>query len=967
MKTFLKILAALIVLILASIIVLPIVFKDDIIAIVKEQTNENLNAKVDFGDFDLSLISSFPNFTFYIKDVKVDGVDRFEGITLAKFKELSLSIDLGKIISSGGADISIKKIALIEPTIHVVVLDSGFANYDIVKASDETEVEEPEDTSATPPFKLALKSFKIENLNLIYDDQSSDIYAGIKNLNFDLIGDFTASTTDLTIATAIEAITVKMDGIKYLNKASFKFDAGIAANMDSSKFTFSENKLALNEIELGFEGWVQMIEEDIDMDIKFKTNKTDFRSVLSLVPAVYMTDFSGLETKGSFNIEGFAKGMYKTVGEDMLTPAFAIDMGINDAMFKYPDLPSSVDNINVKVDVKSIGGALDNLIVEVSKFHIELAGNPFDIGLTLKTPMSDPFIAALMTGTLDFGKLKEIIPLEKGDKLEGIIESNVSIMGNMSTIEQERYEDFKAEGSLILRDMNYASETLPYAVKIDKTALHFTPKEVKLEAFDCKIGNSDFHATGSLENFIPYALKDGEVLRGKLNYWSDLIDANEFLEEDSTITEGDVEMAEGMDGMEEEPLSVIEIPKNIDFVMDSKIAKLLYDKTPITNIKGEMVVRDQKVVMKDVEMYMLKGKMIMGGSYETTNPAEPSFDFLMDIQHFDVNESAVNFNTIESMAPVAKHCVGSFSTDMTMKGKLDLELMPKMMTLTGGGSLLTDKVALEGHPTLKKVADAVGNPALRDVHLNHTKLNYVFKDGKVTVDPFDFIIGQDIYVEAYGWNGFDSTLDWSIIFDMPMSQLKGFDQVVTDLMAQIKLAPGDRIKVPVRIHGRIDDPIIGLDKAKIKEELMTKLKSKAKGALMDKFGLEGDNVKEAVKEKAKEEVKEKVDNAKAEAYEKAKAEGDKLIAEANKQADQVRAEGKKAATAIRSEADKQAQQLLNEAKNPLAKKAAQVAGDKLKQEADTKAKQTESTANKKADGIVNTAKQKAQALLDKAK
>ena len=43
---------------------------------VKEEANNNLNAKVDFGEFDLGLISTFPNFEFSINDVKVDGVDQ---------------------------------------------------------------------------------------------------------------------------------------------------------------------------------------------------------------------------------------------------------------------------------------------------------------------------------------------------------------------------------------------------------------------------------------------------------------------------------------------------------------------------------------------------------------------------------------------------------------------------------------------------------------------------------------------------------------------------------------------------------------------------------------------------------------------------------------------------------------------------------------------------------------------------
>ena len=61
------------VVIIASAIVLPIVFKDDIIALVQKEANNNINATLEFGDIGLSLFESFPDFTLTIEDIKVTG------------------------------------------------------------------------------------------------------------------------------------------------------------------------------------------------------------------------------------------------------------------------------------------------------------------------------------------------------------------------------------------------------------------------------------------------------------------------------------------------------------------------------------------------------------------------------------------------------------------------------------------------------------------------------------------------------------------------------------------------------------------------------------------------------------------------------------------------------------------------------------------------------------------------------
>ena len=66
-------------LLIGSIILLPIIFKDKIVAKVKTEINNNVNAKADFKSFDLTLLSSFPDFTFTLNDFSIIGIKEFEG------------------------------------------------------------------------------------------------------------------------------------------------------------------------------------------------------------------------------------------------------------------------------------------------------------------------------------------------------------------------------------------------------------------------------------------------------------------------------------------------------------------------------------------------------------------------------------------------------------------------------------------------------------------------------------------------------------------------------------------------------------------------------------------------------------------------------------------------------------------------------------------------------------------------
>ena len=94
MKKALKWIGIFLVLFIAFLVAAPFLFKDKIVAKIKEETNKNLNAKVDFGDFDLSLIRSFPNFSLRMNELKVINVEPFAGDTLLYTKQLDLTLSL---------------------------------------------------------------------------------------------------------------------------------------------------------------------------------------------------------------------------------------------------------------------------------------------------------------------------------------------------------------------------------------------------------------------------------------------------------------------------------------------------------------------------------------------------------------------------------------------------------------------------------------------------------------------------------------------------------------------------------------------------------------------------------------------------------------------------------------------------------------------------------------------------------
>src|SRR5699024_5501215 len=128
-------------------------------------------------------------------------------------------------------------------------------------------------------FLLSLKELKISKANVVYDDKSMNMSADIKNINLMLSGDFTADVSDIKTEGTMDSVTYVYDNIAYLKNAKVNLKALIKADLVKDKYTFKENDIMVNNLELGLDGWLQLLPNDVmDMDLKFNSKQADFKT-----------------------------------------------------------------------------------------------------------------------------------------------------------------------------------------------------------------------------------------------------------------------------------------------------------------------------------------------------------------------------------------------------------------------------------------------------------------------------------------------------------------------------------------------------------------------------------------------------------------------------------------------------------------------------------------------------------------
>ena len=893
----------LLVLPLALLALLPLLFRDRIARRVKAEVNSTLDARIEWRDAGLTFFRDFPGLTLRLDDLTAAGVGRFEGDTLASIRHLQVVLDLPSVLrsvlSGGGGPIVVRSIELDQPRLSLIALEDGTANWDITKETPEAERE----PRAARPLAVSLRRFEIRDAAVAFDNRQAGLKASLKGFHQSLKGDLGRDRVTLETRARAEELSLAFAGIPYLNRVKLDLTADVQADLARKAFTLEGGEVRLNDLRLGLSGSATTAGEQVGLDLAFASPSTDFRHILSLVPAIYARDFQSVQTSGAIAVSGRVKGDY---GENAF-PSFALSAKVDNGSFRYPDLPLPARDIFVDLAITNPGGDADSTVVKLERFHVVVGRNPIDAGMVLRTPLSDPDVDLRVTGRLDLGDVRRTMKLEGIDELAGSVAADAAVRTRMSFIDSGQYDKVAARGSIDVGNLTVRGKDLPHPMTIQEASLRLAPQRAELRSFKGSIGSSDLQASGSLENLLGFMFRD-DVLRG-----SATVRSNRFNLDEWRSGEGDLE--------------VIPVPPKIDFGLDATVAELSYAKLKMTNARGRLRVKDQRITLENFRMNTLGGEIGVTGFYETTDPAKPAFDVGLRMTKVDIPSAFEAFTTVRLLAPVAKYARGSFSTDLRVNGALGKDMMPLFDGLDGRGSLQTSQLVLKDFPALEKVVDVTKLQFLDNPTLRSLRTAFQIRDGRLHVDPFAVNLGPTT-MNVSGSNGLDQSLQYALQLRVPRSELgQAANQAVAGLVSRaggagIDLKAASEIGLGIQLAGTVTNPAVKVDAGSV-------VASAKEG------------VEQAVREGA---------------TRKATAEATRLVQEAEQRASAMRQEARTLAETVKREGYQQADALTERASNPLLRLAAKPAADKLRKEADEKAAGIIREADQRADSLVAAAR-----------
>lgn len=865
MKKVVKWVAIVLGVVIVALAVTPFLFKDKIKNLVIKTINENLDAKVDFEDVDLSLFRNFPKASVNIYKLSVINKAPFEGDTLVYAEHINLRMSVKELFKSEGEPMNVESFLVENALVNVIFNKDGIGNVDIALKDDD----QSQDDDKPASFSLSLQKYEISNLKFAFWDQAKDMKMILDNLNHKGTGDFTSTVVDLDTYTSAIAF-VEMGGTNYLNNVDLTLDAILSLDLEHSKYTFKENMARIGKLPLEFDGFIQMKEEGQEYDLTFFTPTTSFSNFLALIPSAYSGSIENIKTTGDFSVKGFAKGMLT----ETTIPQFDLTMASDNASFKFPELPKTVQNIVIDLKVKNETGLMKDTFVNLDNLSFKIDQDLFHASAKLRNLTENMLVDANLDGVLNLANLSKAYPIKLEQELLGIIKAKVGLNLDMLSVEQGKYENVRAQGTMNLTGFKYDGDELAKPLVITEADLKFNPSHVALNKFDAKTGKSDIHATGTLDNFYGFLFK-GQILKGNFNLNSTYLEISDFMTNATPeTTPAPDKKAEDKTVKKEE----IKVPSFLDCTIAAKANTVVYDNLELKDVSGKLTIKDETVHLHNVMTSIFGGKIGFDGSV-STKEVKPHFDMTLKLSNLDISQSFSQLDMLAKIAPIANVISGKFNSDIKLSGNLDAkEFTPDLNSLTGDllGQFLETKVNAENSKLLSSLDANLKFIDFDKINFDKLKAHLAFENGKVHLKPINLNY-QDIKVQIDGTHGFDQTINYGVSFDVPAKYLGA---EITGLLANLSGNQASTMVVPIKanIVGSFDHPKVQTDMKQavtnltnqIIEKQKTDLINKGKDALKDAIGNKTGNdslniptTKEEIEKKVeekKEEVKKDIEN-----------------------------------------------------------------------------------------------------------
>jgi len=635
--------------------------KARIVADLNAYITERINGTMRIGGIDLQLLTGFPTLSLTLTDVELkDNVPASR--RLLKAKELDVGLNVMRLFHR---EIDVQSIVISGATIDLFTDADGLTNFNIFKPPPPGAAPE---AGRTAPA-LLVRDVELRDVDFKAEDlrEKKLFHFVIDSLRAPIDYEPDGLRSRLKLKVLARSMTFLSPNGSFIKDQQVAGVLKTAFSKSTRSLTVETDALAIGKDSFAVKGRFAIGQKPalFDLDIQTKIRWLDASRLLSDNVQRILNQIDVSKT-----VE--ARCVIHGDINDKRDPAIVVQADVKNSEVRIPD--GVIKNVSFHGEFNNHNdpdkpNGDPNSVVTLTGFTGAYGSIPFQIPRATLANLLKP--AASGTFQTEFGlpKLNELIDerviLFSGGQARVNLEFQVAL--DELKLHQPR---FKGEIRVSQGDLLYKPKKLRLKTDVD---LAFTDRALSIRNVKYTSGASTLLIDGEVENFFGLFYDAPEKMVVALNVRSPFLDAKRFL--GTEISGKDAASLEGApkEGATQTLRSVID---KCQMVLNMRIDKAVYEHLEATNARGQIVLANNRVSVKNGQVETSGGKFAFDAHLTPRGDVNP-FAARVKITSCDIPRLLKSFNNfgITSFAP--ENIAGDLSADASLSG-----------SLTSGGDLV---------------------------------------------------------------------------------------------------------------------------------------------------------------------------------------------------------------------------------------------------------------------------------------
>jgi hypothetical protein len=776
-------------------------FKDQLVRQFIELANERLNTPITIGKIDVSAWQDFPNLSIVFHDIYVEDSHPAKD-TLLWAKRISFSLNPIEVWKE---KYEIRGLQVEKSKTFLKINVAGRSNYRIIKDAG----------SGTGNISFNLKNVNLADTWVSYQDRSTGQSHLFSSNHLSASISITGSIYDIDGQGDVRTNQIGISDRIFLAGKEFNVLTTIHYDDERKSVLIDKSELQLGSSSFVVEGSYLFADKN-QLDLSAQGTNTNIQTILSLMPADVAERLAAYRSEGNV----FFKLTLKGELSEKKNPLLAIEFGATNASIFHPDYQSSITHANMNGSFATPSFSdLSQAELFLKQITGELNGQPFEADFSMQN-FDDPLVALDFKGKLDAHSVLQFYPIPTVHELTGMLTADVSLDGKIALLKNKSTaQQVHTSGTVEMEDVTLVAGEQKVSLKDLNGSFQFNNNDLALSDVHGKLGKSDFQLNGHFRNAVTYLLFDNQPIGIEADLVANYIDLDQIFH----IGFGD----RSSDDYE------FTISPNLHLNFNCDIHSLHYKRFHPLNVKGNLLIKNQMAVSRNLEVNALGGALSLNGIIDAKNPKAIDVVSSFKLDGVHVDSIFYLFENFDQDFIQDKHLKGQALADVSLEMTLNDKLVLFPETLVADVSAVIKNGELNNFEPLQALNKYLDDEGLNKLRFADLK-NDIHIENKTVYIPQMEIKSNVTTIQLSGTHTFDQRIDYRVI--APLRNKKKIDP--DEAFGAIEEDSRGQTKIFLKITGTTDNYKVSLDKEAVKKKIASDIKQEVK-ELKDAFKLKG--------------------------------------------------------------------------------------------------------------------------------